>query len=221
MINEDRVAPHEGFGTHSHREFEIFSYIISGELEHTDSLGNTEILKCGSIQLTSAGTGIRHSEKTYGCKAVHFLQIWALPHTPHLKPSYFTRHFTDAEKTNTFVRVVAPVGSKGVIEERDGEGPAPVQSDLTMYASFVEGGQTVAQKLTGKKAYVHVVQTSGYNPGKASGATVRVRSSRGFENLEFKEGDGAYIAIMGGGGIEFLVQNTGEKRAEVVLFDLG
>ncbi|KAG5642103.1 hypothetical protein DXG03_003602 [Asterophora parasitica] len=219
VINEDRVAAHTGFGTHSHREFEIFSYIVAGELEHKDSMGNTEVLKRGDLQLTSAGTGISHSEKAHGNREVHFLQIWSLPHTARLQPKYFTRHFSDAEKLNKWVSVVAPVGSAGVSDSREGAGPAPVQSDLTLYATLAEKGQKLEQPLKGKKGYVHVVQTSGYNVGKATGATIRIGGSKSSEELELKEGDGAYISL-DDGGAGFVLENIGDKTAEVLLFDL-
>ncbi|KAF8074635.1 RmlC-like cupin domain-containing protein [Lyophyllum atratum] len=219
VINEDVVAPRTGFGTHTHREFEIFSYVVSGELEHKDSMGNVEILKRGDVQLTSAGTGISHSEKTYGSKPVHFLQIWSLPHTSRLPPKYFTRTFTDAEKTNKWVRVVAPAGSERVSNERETSGPAPVQSPLTLYATLAEKGQKVEQPMKGKKGYVHVIQTSGYNPRKATGAAVRVGATRSSEELELKEGDGAYISFENG-GTTFVLENIGDKTAEVLLFDL-
>lgn len=167
VINEDRVDPNEGFGTHPHREFEIFSYIVKGELEHRDSMGNLEIMKRGDLQMTSAGTGIRHSEyNRHTSKPVHFLQvrflssvrervslsslfrcsrsltlaldscafrqIWALPNESGLKPTYYTRHFTDDEKKAGLVRVVAPVGGKGVSEEREVAGPAPVRLPLSL-----------------------------------------------------------------------------------------
>lgn len=148
----DRVIPTQGFGTHAHREFEIFSYsevsslvssrritfqltrlacpcpaVLAGQLTHKDSLHNTEILRRGDLQMTSTGTGIRHSEfNDNKQEGVHFLQIWALPHTRGLKPGYYTRHVTDEQKRGKLVRVVAPVGAEGVKDEREGEGPAPV-----------------------------------------------------------------------------------------------
>ena len=116
VLNEDRVDSGTGFGTHPHREFEIFSYVVDGELEQCvfftftphshndrnvlndvgcvdskDSMGNTEVLRRGDIQMTSAGTGIRHSEKCHGPKQVHFLQIWASPNESNLPPKYYTR----------------------------------------------------------------------------------------------------------------------------------
>ncbi|KAF9471756.1 RmlC-like cupin [Pholiota conissans] len=218
VINEDRVAPRTGFGTHSHREFEIFSYVVSGELEHKDSMGNTEVLKRGDVQLTSAGTGISHSEKTYGSKQVHFLQIWSLPSTARLTPKYFTRHFSDEEKADKWVRIVAPVGAEGVLATREGEGPAPVQSPLTLYSTLLGAGKTLERPLEGKKGYIHVVQTSGYNEGPGKGASVRI-SSKGSEELTLREGDGAYILVEKGAN-PLVVENSGDSTAEILVFDL-
>ncbi|KAF9038195.1 RmlC-like cupin domain-containing protein [Panaeolus papilionaceus] len=219
VINEDRVAAHRGFGTHSHREFEIFSYVVSGELEHKDSMGNTEILKRGALQLTSAGTGISHSEKAHGSSPVHFLQIWSLPHTPRLTPKYYTRQFSDGVKKNKFVKVVAPVEEEGVNTEREGEGPAPVMSALTMYAALIEPGVKVEVKMGGLKGYVHLIQTSGYRVGAAQGTTVRVGQVKGANETVLREGDGTYIFV-GERGNVLRVENDGEGVAEVVVFDL-
>jgi len=218
VINEDRVEPRTGFGTHPHREFEIFSYIVNGALEHKDSMGNTEILKRGDVQLTSAGTGITHSEKTYGSVPVHFLQIWSTPSTPSLAPKYYTRHFSDEDKQDKWARVVARFGSEGVSAEREGEGPAPVQSPLTMYASLL-GTTKLEKKMEGMKGYVHVVQTSGYNAGKAAGAKVKVSAGDDGEAVTLGEGDGAYIFV-GSSGNALNVENVGDSVAEVVLFDI-
>ncbi|KIK58645.1 hypothetical protein GYMLUDRAFT_45237 [Collybiopsis luxurians FD-317 M1] len=217
VINEDRVAPKTGFGTHSHREFEIFSYVVEGELEHKDSMGNIEVLKRGDVQLTSAGTGISHSEKAYGNKPVHFLQIWSLPSVSRLTPKYFTRHFSDAEKKDAWVRVVAPVNAEGVKGDlregaKQGEGPAPVQSPLTMYATLLSPGKSLNQAIKGPKGYIHVVMRSGYNEGPAHGATISVAGHI------LKEGDGGYLQIPS--GTDLVVENRGDRVAEVILFDL-
>ncbi|KAF7983705.1 hypothetical protein HWV62_19637 [Athelia sp. TMB] len=219
VINEDRVAPHTGFGTHSHREFEIFSYIVSGELQHNDSMGNTEVLKRGDIQLTSAGTGISHSEKAHGSKQVHFLQIWSLPYVSRLAPTYFTRHFTDAEKKDQWVRVVAPVNAPGVSSKREDEGPAPVQSPLTLYSTLLSLGKSLSHQFStgATKGYIHVIQTSGYNVGTAKGATIRVSGGGGVE-AELREGDGAYITLKNKKDLQ--VENVGVDVAEVLLFEL-
>jgi redox-sensitive bicupin YhaK (pirin superfamily) len=181
-------------------------------------MGNTEILKRGDLQLTSAGTGISHSEKAHGSKPVHFLQIWSLPSVSRLQPKYFTRHFTDAEKRDVWARIVAPVDAEGVLKDsREGAGPAPVQSPLTLYATLLTDGKSLKQTIKGSKGYIHVVQTSGYNTKAATGATIKVIGAPGVE-VELKEGDGAYLHFDNGG--ELTVENVGDKRAEVLLFDL-
>ncbi|KAF9074162.1 RmlC-like cupin domain-containing protein [Rhodocollybia butyracea] len=217
VINEDRVAARTGFGTHSHREFEIFSYVVDGELEHKDSMNNTEVLKRGDVQLTSAGTGISHSEKAHGNKEVHFLQIWSLPSVSRLPPKYFTRHFSDKEKEDSWVRVVAPVNAEGVQKDvregsRQGEGPAPVQSPLTMYATLLSAGKSLSQAMKGPKGYVHVVMRSGYNEGLAHGATIKVAGQ------PLREGDGAYLQIPSSS--DLVIENVGDRVAEIILFDL-
>lgn len=101
VLNEDRVAPSQGFGAHGHDNFEIFSYVVSGTLHHRDSLRNNEYLTRGAVQFTSAGTGIRHSEMNGSdSEMVHFLQMWVEPSKEGLKPNYQTKHFSDAEKLN-------------------------------------------------------------------------------------------------------------------------
>jgi len=182
-------------------------------------MGNTEILRRGDLQLTSAGTGISHSEKAHGPKQVHFLQIWSVPTTSKLQPKYFTRHFTDEEKTDKWARIVAPVGADGVLAVREGGGPAPVQSPLTLYATLLGQNKSLGRPLIGKKGYIHVVQTSGYNEGQSKGATIKVVASKGGEELTLSEGDGAYI-LVGNNGNSLQVENVGDRVAEILVFDL-
>ncbi|KAI0027560.1 RmlC-like cupin domain-containing protein [Vararia minispora EC-137] len=216
VINEDRVEPHTGFGTHGHREFEIFSYVVAGELQHKDSMGNVEVLKRGDLQMTSAGTGIRHSEHSHGDKQVHFLQIWAQPGQSGLKPQYFTRHFTDDEKKDRWAKIVAPLGDDDVSTDREAAGAAPVHAPLALYASLVSPGRAVAHTAQRHKAYLHLIQTSGYNPGNATGGAVTV--SVAGQQTTLREGDGCYVHLTP--GVEIKVENTGDRIAEVVLFDL-
>ncbi|KAH9849856.1 pirin domain-containing protein [Lenzites betulinus] len=221
VINEDRVEPKTGFGTHAHREFEIFSYIVRGALEHRDSMGNVEIMKRGDLQMTSAGTGIRHSEHSYGNEQVHFLQIWSVPSTRGLSPKYFTRHFDDAAKKDQWAHVVAPSGAPGVEEKREASGPAPVHSPLDLFATLLSPGKALAHTFQAgaaqRKGYIHVVQTSGYNPKEANGGRVRITAADG-SSLDLREGDGAYI--MAAPGEELSVENAGETVTEVLLFDM-
>jgi len=214
VLNEDRVAPNEGFGTHPHREFEIFSVPVSGALKHRDSMGNVEVMKRGDIQLTSAGTGIAHSEMTDGNREVHFLQIWASPSQRGLPPKYFTRHFTDAEKRDNLLRIVAPAGSPGVNVQREASGPTPIHSALSVYQSILSPGKSVTHNVSrsNAKVYVHLIQTSGYNTGPATGASVE------FAGTTIREGDGAFVWASKEGELTF--NNTGSKDAEFLVFDV-
>jgi quercetin 2,3-dioxygenase len=184
-----------------------------------DSMGNTEILKRGDIQLTSAGTGITHSEKTHGPDQVHFLQIWTFPDQSHLPPKYYTRNFSDEEKTDAFVPIVAHVNNSelGVVKEREAKGPAPVHSPLTFYATLLSPEKSLTQDLRGKKGYVHLVQTSGYNPGQANGGKIKIFGGEGVE-ATLREGDGAYLYM--GDDKKVTIENTGDRSTEVLLFDL-
>ncbi|KAI0063972.1 Pirin-domain-containing protein [Artomyces pyxidatus] len=222
VINEDRVKMHNGFGFHSHKEFEIFSYLVHGSLQHKDSMGNVEILKRGDIQLTSAGTGITHSETCHGDEDTHFIQIWAMPWKSNLQPKYYTRQFSDEEKRDNWVSVVAPIGRDGVSSDREGGGPAPVQSDVTLWATLLSSGAVVSHHLPAsgigpeRKAYMQMIQTSGFNQGAGGGAHVRVHI--GEKEVDMREGDGAFVFGENGGAIT--VENIGDVVAEILLFDV-
>ena len=180
-------------------------------------MGNVEVMKRGDLQMTSAGTGIRHSEHTHGAKQVHFLQIWSMPSTRGLTPQYFTRHFPDEEKKDRWAHVVAPVGAEGVVEKREAPGPAPVHSPLDLYATLLSRGKSLEHGFARGKGYIHVVQTSGYNTKEATGAQMRVLGGEGGP-VELREGDGAYI--MASPGEELAIENVGDQTAEVLLFDM-
>lgn len=235
VINEDRVEPMTGFPTHAHREANIFSYVVSGELAHKDSMGNVEEMGRGDVQMTFGGQGIRHSEYNDNKKEdVHFLQIWAYPYERNLKPQYYHRNFTDAEKTDKWAHVVAPLGAPGVEDNREGKGPVPIASNLNFLASLISPGKTQSHTVLprnkpsqstsnpdGKLLYVQVVQTSGYNPRAApkDGSVAQVKITMGGQEQTLAEGDGVFIR---GGkvGDELVTENVGSKVAEVVLFDL-
>ncbi|BGP13352.1 hypothetical protein JCM10213_005802 [Rhodosporidiobolus nylandii] len=226
VINEDRVEPGEGFGRHNHREFEIWSYIVDGELEHKDSMGNLEIMKRGDIQMTSAGTGIAHSEYNRNTeKQVHFLQIWGLPRQSGLQPKYYNRHFTDEEKRDKLVQVVGPSGSEGVSDERDASGPAPVHARLSMFASILSPKSSITHTFSSgsTKAYLHSIMRSGYRSPSVSasdkfedgGAMVQVNGG-----LILEEGDGAFVTIAKDGAREITFKNVGERDAEFLVFEM-
>jgi quercetin 2,3-dioxygenase len=212
VINEDRVQRGTGFGTHPHREFLIWSYIVSGELEHKDSLGNLEILKRGDVQFTSAGTGIRHSEYNRNDKVDnHFLQIWAKPNVSGLKPEYVTRTFSDAQKTNTLVRVLESTDRHDGAKQNDSA--IPLHADLSMDASILSPGKSVTHDLVAgneRQLYLHVVMTDKEQP-KSGGAKIKIG------DVVLGEGDAALVEEP---TKTVTIESVGDKPAEFLLFDL-
>jgi len=135
VINEDFVAAGRGFPTHGHRDMEIITYILEGALKHEDSMGNGSIIRPGDVQRMSAGTGVRHSEKNASNdERVHLLQIWILPETVDLEPSYEQKAFSEDERR----------GGLRLIASNDGrDGSVTVHQDVSVYASLIDAGQTV------------------------------------------------------------------------------
>ncbi|KAL6708092.1 hypothetical protein ACN47E_003526 [Coniothyrium glycines] len=212
VINEDRVKPGTGFGTHSHAEFLIFSYIVNGTLEHKDSMGNLENLKRGEVQFTSAGTGISHSEYNRNRdNEVHFLQIWAKPNKRGLKPHYETKTFTDEEKADKLVRIMEYTDRLGDSKQSIG-----LQADLSMDASILSPGKKVVHDLVAegpRKVYAQLIMSKRAQP-KEGGAQIKIG------DVVLGEGDGAYIdGVSGPDKIE--IENVGPKPAEFLLFDMG
>jgi len=215
VINEDRVERGTGFGTHSHAEFLIWSYIVNGELEHKDSLGNLEKLRRGEVQFTSAGTGIRHSEYNRNAEEdVHFLQIWAKPNVRGLKPNYVTRKYPDELKINKLVRIMES------FDRHDGSSaetsPIPLHADLSMSASILSPGKSVEHELVAegaRKVYLQVVMNGKKQPA-TGGAKIKVG------DVELAEGDGAFVDGLKGPA-KLTVESIGDKPAEFLLFDLG
>lgn len=231
VINEDRVAPSTGFPLHPHREAEIFSYIISGELSHKDTMGNVETMKRGDIQMTSGGTGIAHSEfNSHSSLPNHFLQIWATPSQRGLKPGYYARHFTDEQKKDKLCKIVAPVGTEGVVDERDGLGPTPIHSPFTFFASLLSPDKHISHTISAplssgkdeKRVYIQLIQTSGYNTKEADTTGMKgtvLKVVGGGDDTVLGEGDGVFIR---GGkiGESIQIENFGSGIAEFVLFEL-
>lgn len=215
VINEDRVERGTGFGTHSHAEFLIWSYIVKGELEHKDSMGNLENMRRGEVQFTSAGTGIRHSEYCRNKEEdVHFLQIWAKPYTRGLKPSYVTRKFPDEMKTDKLCKIMEDVARHS---GKDAETESiPLHADLTMSASILSPGKSVEHELVKdgpRNVYLHMVM-SGKTQPNTGGAKIKVG------DVELGEGDGAFVRGASGPG-KVQVESVGDKPAEFLLFDMG
>jgi len=151
VINEDRVQPSQGFGTHGHKDMEIISYVLSGALEHKDSMGTGSVIRYGDVQRMSAGTGVRHSEFNHSTTArVHFLQIWIEPNVKGIEPSYEEKHFDTESK----------VGRLRLIASSDGmDGSVLIHQDAAIYASILSAGDEVQHTLAqGRTAYVHVIR---------------------------------------------------------------
>lgn len=151
VINEDNIAPQRGFATHGHRDMEIVTYVLEGALEHKDSLGNGSIIRPGDVQRMSAGTGILHSEYNPSDRtAVHLLQIWILPDTLGLEPSYEQTHFPASEKQAKWC----------LIGSRDGrEGSVTIHQDLSLYATQLKADETVSYALKSDRvAWIQVAR---------------------------------------------------------------
>ena len=151
VINEDRVAAGQGFGTHGHRDMEIISYVLQGALAHKDSMGNVETITPGEVQRMSAGTGVTHSEFNYDREGTtHFLQIWILPDRTGIAPGYEQKRFDDAGKRGRLRLVVSPDG---------GDGSVRIHQDARMYAGLFDGQEQATLALAaGRLAYVHLVR---------------------------------------------------------------
>jgi redox-sensitive bicupin YhaK (pirin superfamily) len=151
VINEDRVAPGMGFGTHGHRDMEIVSYVLSGELAHKDSMGNGTAIPPGEVQRMSAGRGVTHSEFNHAPAATtHFLQIWIQPTQRGLTPGYEQKAFPEAEKRGRLRLVAAPDGADGAVT---------IHADARIHVGLFDGAESASLELApGRKAYVHVAR---------------------------------------------------------------
>ena len=190
VINEDRVVPGAGFGTHGHRDMEIISYVLDGALEHKDSLGTGSVLRRGDVQRMSAGTGVRHSEFNHDAKEpVHFLQIWVLPEKAGLPASYEEKHFSDDDKRGRFRAIVRPGGADGALT---------VHQDVSVYAGvFAKDDRTTFELAPRRHAWVQV----------ARGAVT-------VNGVVLKPGDGAQVSD------ETKLDFVATEPAEVLVFDL-
>jgi quercetin 2,3-dioxygenase len=151
VINEDRVAAGQGFGTHSHRDMEIISYVLSGELAHRDSIGNGSSIRPGDVQRMSAGRGVRHSEfNPSPASLVHFLQIWIQPNVQGIEPSYEERRFAAEEKRGRLRLIASPDQSDGSVL---------IHQDARVYAGLLDGAESASLKVApGRLLYIHVAR---------------------------------------------------------------
>jgi len=190
VINEDTVLPGKGFGTHGHKDMEIISYVISGALEHKDSMGNGSIIRPGDVQRMSAGTGVRHSEfNPSGTEPVHFLQIWILPEKTGTDPGYEQLHFSGLKRTNRLCLVASHNGKDGSLS---------IQQDADLYACLLEQGMSVSHALAaGRRSWIQVVR-----------GDIRVNGN------PISSGDAAAVEA------EDSLEITAGENAEFLLFDL-
>lgn len=151
VINEDRVQPGQGFPTHAHRDMEIISYVLDGALEHKDSMGNGTVIRVGEVQRMSAGTGVTHSEYNASTKdLVHFLQIWILPQTQGIAPSYEQRPVDRENMRGRLVLIASPDGRDGSVT---------IHQDARLYVALMKAGDGITHTIfDGHKAFVHVAR---------------------------------------------------------------
>jgi redox-sensitive bicupin YhaK (pirin superfamily) len=187
VINEDRIAPGTGFGTHGHRDMEIISYVVSGALAHKDSMGHTSSIVPGEVQRMSAGRGVMHSEFNHAVQGwTHFFQIWIQPNVTGIPPSYEQKTFTDAEKRGQLRLVAAPDGAGGAIK---------IHAHARLYASLLDGDAPITLPLAaGHKAWVQVVKGTLLVNGTAlnAGDAVGVRDEAA---LTLSQGQGAEVLV--------------------------
>ena len=152
VINEDYIAPAQGFPKHGHRDMEIITYVISGELSHRDSMGNGETIHPHEVQRMTAGTGVLHSEYSSPTDKTHLLQIWILPEKNNLTPSYEQKFFAPEEKQGK-LRLVASRGGD--------DGSVTINQDVSLYASILANGESVTHKMTGgRHAWIQLISGS-------------------------------------------------------------
>ena len=151
VINEDRIAPGTGFGTHGHRDMEIVSYVLEGALAHQDSMGNGEAIRPGEVQRMTAGSGVRHSEFNHAQDATtHFLQIWLLPSATNLTPGYEQKAFSEADKRGRLCLVAAPDGREGAVT---------LHADASIRAGLFDANESAALALDPKRrTWVHLAR---------------------------------------------------------------
>lgn len=192
VINEDRVAPAMGFPTHPHRDMEIITYVLEGELSHKDSMGNGSTMRPGEVQRMSAGTGVRHSEfNSSETEPLHLLQIWIMPDSDGFPPSYEQKDFPAAEKLDWLRLVASPDGADGSVT---------IHQDARVYVSVLEKGKSIKHELAPKrKTWIQVARGAVLVNGK-----------------ELKQGDGAGIEKEA----SLDVTGASDAPAEILLFDM-
>jgi len=187
VINEDRIAPGTGFGTHGHRDMEIISYVLSGELAHKDSMGNGRAIPPGDVQRMSAGRGVMHSEFNHAPQdTTHFFQIWIEPNVTGIAPSYEQKTFATPEKRGALRLVASPDGA---------EGSVTIHADARLYAGLFDGDEAATLTLVpSRKSYVHLVRGElEVNGQRLNGGDAAMLADEG--RLELKAGKDAEVLV--------------------------
>jgi len=187
VINEDRVQPGMGFGTHGHRDMEIVSYVLDGELSHKDNMGNGSVIEPGDVQRMSAGRGVMHSEFNPSAdKPVHFLQIWIEPNVTGIRPSYEQKRVDAAAKRGRLAPIATPEGRDGSVT---------IHQDATIYAALLDGAERVTHEVAaGRRAYVHVARGSVALNGERLGPGDAVKLDGG-ARIVLSDGDDAEVLL--------------------------
>ena len=188
VINEDRVQPGQGFGTHGHRDMEIISYVLEGGLAHKDSIGNGSVITPGAVQRMSAGTGVRHSEYNASpSDLVHFLQIWIEPNQRGVEPSYEEKYFDEASKRGQLRLIASPDGRDGSVR---------IHQDANLYATLLDGDEALEFKPSAeRRVYVHVVRGSAQVNGQALDAGDAMKVWGGDNKVRIDKARSAEILI--------------------------
>jgi redox-sensitive bicupin YhaK (pirin superfamily) len=187
VINEDRIAPGTGFGTHGHRDMEIISYVLSGELAHKDNMGNGRAIPPGDVQRMSAGRGVMHSEYNHAPQdTTHFLQIWIEPNVRGIPSSYEQKSFAEAEKRGNLRLVASPDAAQGSVK---------IHADARLYAGLFDGAESAELALDpARKAYVHLVRGElEVNGQKLSGGDAALLDQE--ERIALKAGRDAEVLV--------------------------
>jgi hypothetical protein len=187
VINEDRVVPGAGFGTHGHRDMEIISYVLEGELAHKDSTGTSSVIRPGDVQRMSAGRGVMHSEfNNSQSQPVHFLQIWIQPDVRGIAPEYDEKRFEPADKRGRLRLVASPDGADGSVR---------IHQDARVYAGLFDGDEHAALEVApGRRVYVHVAQgrVTANGEGLVAGDAMKLE---GISKASFADGAAAEVLV--------------------------
>jgi quercetin 2,3-dioxygenase len=185
VINEDRIDPGSGFGTHAHRDMEILTYVLEGAIAHRDSIGTGSTIVSGDLQRMSAGTGVRHSEYNAHPGVTHFLQIWIEPRSTGITPSYEQKHFAEGEKRGRLRLIASPDGRDGSVS---------LHQDALLYAGVFDGGERAElTTAAGRLGYVHVARGKIAVNGHALGAGDALKTGPG--SITLSGGQGAEVLV--------------------------